>query len=179
MWRDERPLKRTNGRRCLWMASLVLHGRVQGLNRHHYSVSPAAYLAKSRSPPTPVGASAPSFGPPMNPSSETASPVRTFPMFVLLSHCLRQVSGPQLGRRHAPGRCGRRRARVRRQRREQHRGGSGASRQCSGCATCRLGQASEQLWAASGPVRPSSRIAPEVAARNQRVTAMPTSVSAG
>src|SRR5512132_3057604 len=49
-----------------------------------YSVSPPAYHAKSRSPPSPMGASAPSFGPLINPSSETASPVRTFPMFVLL-----------------------------------------------------------------------------------------------
>jgi len=43
--------------------------------------------------------------------------------------------------------------------------GPRASRQCSGYATCHLGQASEQLWAASGPVRPSSRIASEVVAR--------------
>ena len=32
----------------------------------------------------PMGASAPSLGPLINPSSETASPVRTFPMLVLL-----------------------------------------------------------------------------------------------
>jgi hypothetical protein len=31
-----------------------------------------------------MGAAASSLGPLMNPSSETASPVRTFPMFVLL-----------------------------------------------------------------------------------------------
>jgi hypothetical protein len=41
-----------------------------------------------------MGASALSFGPLRNPSSETASPVRTFPMFVLLSHGLPEVSGP-------------------------------------------------------------------------------------
>src|SRR2546423_14120496 len=49
-----------------------------------YSVSPAEYQAKSLSPPTPMGASGPSFGPLMNPSSETESPVRTLPMLVLL-----------------------------------------------------------------------------------------------
>jgi hypothetical protein len=32
-----------------------------------------------------MGVSGPSFGPLINPSSETASPVRTFPMVVLLS----------------------------------------------------------------------------------------------
>jgi hypothetical protein len=47
-----------------------------------YSVSPAEYQATSLSPPTPMGASGPSFGPLMNPSSETESPVRTFPMFI-------------------------------------------------------------------------------------------------
>jgi hypothetical protein len=35
-----------------------------------------------RAPPTPMGASGQSFGPLMNPSSETESPVRTFPMFI-------------------------------------------------------------------------------------------------
>jgi hypothetical protein len=60
-----------------------------------YSVSPAEYHAKSLSPPTPMGASGLSFGPPINPSSETESPVRTFPMWF---HLLRQVCGPQLGR---------------------------------------------------------------------------------
>src|SRR5215217_6354653 len=67
-----------------------------------YSVSPAPYHATSRSPPCPMGASGPSFGPLINPSSETASPVRTFPMFVLLPHCLHEVSGPQLGRHESP-----------------------------------------------------------------------------
>ncbi len=38
------------------------------------------YQAKSRSPPTPIGASGPSFGPAINPSSDIACPVRTFPM---------------------------------------------------------------------------------------------------
>src|SRR5215211_9179668 len=66
-----------------------------------YSVSPPPYQAKSRSPPSPMGAAGPSFGPLMNPSSETASPVRTFPMFDLLPIGLREVSGLQLGRRHA------------------------------------------------------------------------------
>src|SRR6266496_1258506 len=47
-----------------------------------YSVSPAEYQARSLSPPTPMGASGPSFGPPINPSRETASPVRTFPMLL-------------------------------------------------------------------------------------------------
>jgi hypothetical protein len=47
-----------------------------------YSVSPAEYHANSFSPPTPIGASGPSFGPAINPSSETESPVRTFPMMV-------------------------------------------------------------------------------------------------
>ena len=58
-----------------------------------YSMSPAAYQAKSRSPPIPMGASAPSFGPLMNPSSETASPVRTFPMVDLHPIGLREVRG--------------------------------------------------------------------------------------
>src|SRR5689334_8174046 len=59
-----------------------------------YSVSPAPYQAKSRSPPTPMGASGPSFGPLINPSSETASPVRTFPMFVLLSLVGAKLANP-------------------------------------------------------------------------------------
>jgi hypothetical protein len=46
-----------------------------------------------------MGASAPSLGPLINPSSETASPVRTFPMLVSFPSGLREVSGPQLGRR--------------------------------------------------------------------------------
>src|SRR5205085_6987085 len=45
-----------------------------------YSVSPPMYHAKSRSPPLPIGASGPSFGPAINPSSDVACPVRTFPM---------------------------------------------------------------------------------------------------
>ena len=54
-----------------------------------YSVSPAEYQAKSLSPPTPMGASGLSFGPAINPSSETESPVRTFPSpfsFPYLNH---------------------------------------------------------------------------------------------
>src|SRR5919107_3555074 len=50
-----------------------------------YSVSPPEYHAKSRSPPSPRGASGPSFGPAINPSSDVECPVRTLPMFVLLS----------------------------------------------------------------------------------------------
>src|SRR4029450_6234818 len=49
-----------------------------------YSVSPAPYHARSLSPPTPMGASGVSFGPAINPSSETESPVRPFPKSVLL-----------------------------------------------------------------------------------------------
>src|SRR6185437_896672 len=45
-----------------------------------YSVSPPKYQAKSRSPPSPIDASGPSFGPAINPSSDVACPVRTFPM---------------------------------------------------------------------------------------------------
>jgi hypothetical protein len=45
-----------------------------------YSVSPPMYHAKSRSPPLPIGASGPSFGPAINPSSDVACPVRTFAM---------------------------------------------------------------------------------------------------
>ena len=41
---------------------------------------PLKYQAKSRSPPSPIGASAPSFGPAINPSSDVACPVRIFPM---------------------------------------------------------------------------------------------------
>jgi hypothetical protein len=44
-----------------------------------------------------MGASVPSFGPLINPSSETASPVRTFLMFVLPSMGLRHVRGPDSG----------------------------------------------------------------------------------
>src|SRR4029450_9384334 len=56
---------------------------------------PAPYQAKSRSPPCPMGAAASSFGPLINPSSETASPGRTFPMFGLLS---RRISPPAVRR---------------------------------------------------------------------------------
>src|SRR5688500_9120567 len=45
-----------------------------------YSVSPPEYHAKSHSPPSPMGASGPSLGPPINPSSDIESAVRTFPM---------------------------------------------------------------------------------------------------
>src|SRR3954464_8523901 len=45
-----------------------------------YSASPPMYQAKRRSPPLPIGASRPSFGPAINPSSDVACPVRTFPM---------------------------------------------------------------------------------------------------
>src|SRR5215216_1585436 len=45
-----------------------------------YSVSPAEYHAKSRSPPSPMGASGPSLGPAIKPSSDVECPVRTFPM---------------------------------------------------------------------------------------------------
>src|SRR3982751_3014438 len=45
-----------------------------------YSVSPPMYQAKSRSPPLPIGASSDLFGPAINPSSDVACPVRTFPM---------------------------------------------------------------------------------------------------
>jgi hypothetical protein len=44
-----------------------------------------------------MGAAAPSFGPLINPSSETASPVRTFPMLALLSYGLREFAGPDSG----------------------------------------------------------------------------------
>src|SRR5215212_7289661 len=50
-----------------------------------YSVSPPEYHDKSRSPPSPKGASGPSFGPAIKPSSDVECPVRTLPMFVLLS----------------------------------------------------------------------------------------------
>ncbi len=50
-----------------------------------YSVSPPEYHAKSRSPPSPRGDPAASFGPAMKPFSDIESPVATFPMFVLLS----------------------------------------------------------------------------------------------
>jgi hypothetical protein len=62
-----------------------------------YSVSPAPYHAKSRSPPTPMGASGLSFGPLMNPSSETARPVRTFPMLVLLPLVCARFADPDSG----------------------------------------------------------------------------------
>ena len=62
--------------------------KTMSVSGSRYSVSPAPYQATSRSPPTPMGASGPSFGPLINPSSETASPVRTFPMFVLHSRTL-------------------------------------------------------------------------------------------
>jgi hypothetical protein len=45
-----------------------------------YSVSPPKYQPKSRSPPSPMGASGPSLGPAINPSSDVECPVRTFPM---------------------------------------------------------------------------------------------------
>src|SRR3982751_508877 len=45
-----------------------------------YSVSPPMYQAKRRSPPLPIGASSDLFGPAINPSSDVACPVRTFPM---------------------------------------------------------------------------------------------------
>src|SRR5204862_538219 len=59
-----------------------------------YSVSPAPYHARSLSPPTPMGASGVSFGPAINPSSETESPVRTFPKSVLLPHADRTQAVP-------------------------------------------------------------------------------------
>jgi hypothetical protein len=69
-----------------------------------YSVSPAEYHANSFSPPTPIGASGPSFGPAINPSSETESPVRTFPMMV-------PSSAPRFA-----GRCGHTKASATRRR---------------------------------------------------------------
>src|SRR3954451_6757938 len=45
-----------------------------------YSVSPPKYQPKSRSPPSPMGVSGPSFGPAINPSSDVECPVRTFPI---------------------------------------------------------------------------------------------------
>src|SRR4051794_8871296 len=74
-----------------------------------YSVSPAEYQAKSLSPPTPMGASGRSFGPLMNPSSETESPVRTFPILIPLS--TRDLL-PATGALSWPRNCGRRRAMV-------------------------------------------------------------------
>ena len=44
-----------------------------------YSVSPPEYHAKSRSPPSPRGASGPSFGPARKQSSDVECPVRTLP----------------------------------------------------------------------------------------------------
>src|SRR5205823_11614976 len=69
-----------------------------------YSVSPAEYHAKSLSPPTPMGASGPSFGPLMNPSIETESPVRTLPISVslpVLIICAR-FAARNSGDRHGP-----------------------------------------------------------------------------
>jgi hypothetical protein len=50
-----------------------------------------------------MGAAVPSFGPLINPSSETASPVRTFPMLVLLSHSLREATDRSSGVVRGPG----------------------------------------------------------------------------
>ena len=57
----------------------VLGGLRRDLEHHlrarsRYSVSPPKYQAKSRSPPSPIDASGPSFGPAIKPSSDVACP---------------------------------------------------------------------------------------------------------